>query len=135
MLSVLTPVLLFLWGVVLAFGYQLFLSVAEGLDSTAVSVFYYCVAGITCFLATALFLYGVSGGAWGFYGFCAVAAGFFLYGQFCRRFGRKLIRKMSAFHRFFQRILADALKKTVIILTFPWAFIVDKGERFWQWRR
>lgn len=135
MLSVLAPVFLFLWGVVLAFGYQLFLRAAEGIDSTAAGIFYYCFAGLSCFFATALFLYGVSGGSWGFYGFCAVAAGFFVYERFCRRFGRRVIRRMAAFYHSVRRIGHFIIEKTVVLLTFPWAFIVDKGERFFLWRR
>ena len=88
-MSLLSLIAMVFWGMVLSFGYQLFLPLAERQRSVMASVLFYGGAGVVCFLSTALFLYAVSGGAWGIYGFFALLLGFWLYYSFFRIWGRR----------------------------------------------
>ena len=73
-----------LWGMVLCFGYQLFLPHAEKSRTLWRDLLLYGIAGLICFLCTALYLYMINGGEWGVYGFLAMLLGFGVYYRFLR---------------------------------------------------
>lgn len=126
-MSLFSLVAMVLWGMILCLGYQLFLPHAEKTRTVFSAFLLYGGAGMICFFSTALFLYVVSGGAWGIYGFFALLAGFGLYYRFLRRGGRKIadvvdsaLEKVWWQGKRFGRKFADTA-------SFPFGKIVDKG--------
>ena len=79
-----------LWGMVLCFGYQLFLPHAEKSRTLWGDLLLYGGAALICFLSTALYLYAINGGEWGIYGFFAMLLGFGVYDRFFRSRGRQV---------------------------------------------
>lgn len=115
------------WGMVLSLGYQLFLPFAEKVRGPLETFLLYSGAGMLCFLLTALFLYGVSSGEWGIYGFLALVLGFGVYYRFFRGWGRRF--SVGA-ERFFSGLRRNSLRlgqKLTAAAVFPFGKIVDKG--------
>lgn len=115
------------WGMLLCFGYQLFLPLAEKARSLWKSVFLYAGAGMLCFLLTALFLYGINGGEWGGYGFLALLLGFFVYHRTFRLCGRRFAKSMVLFG---EKVCGCCLQwghKLSDGVALPFAKLVDKG--------
>ena len=135
MISTLSLGLTLLWGAVLAFGCRLFLAVAEGIRSAAAAVFYYGLGGAVCFLSTSLFLYGVTGGVWHFYCLAAMTAGFLLFLRLAPAGGRKSAARLAASAAFAVSLGRKAAAVCGAVLTFPFGFLVDKGERSVSWLR
>lgn len=115
------------WGMLLCFGYQLFLPLGEKVTTLWKSILLYSGAGLLCFLLTAMFLYAINGGEWGLYGFLALVLGFGGYHRLFRIGGRRLAARMvqrgekvcRCGFRMGQRLSAG--------VALPFGKLVDKG--------
>lgn len=116
-----------LWGMVLCFGYQLFLPYAEKSRPFLSALLLYGGAGLVCFLSTALYLYAVSGGEWGIYGFIALMVGFGLYYRFLRSGGRNVADAVESVLGKVHRQGGQFGRKLADTAVFPFGKIVDKG--------
>ena len=134
-MSLLSLIAMVFWGMVLSFGYQLFLPLAERQRSVMASVLFYGGAGVVCFLSTALFLYAVSGGAWGIYGFFALLLGFWLYYSFFRIWGRRFAMAVGYALGGTLRGGMRFGRKAADGATLPFGKIVDKGVAWTEKRR
>lgn len=116
-----------LWGMVLCFGYQLFLPHAEKSRTLLGDLLLYGGAGLVCFLSTALYLYAISGGEWGIYGFLAMLLGFGVYYRFFRRGGRQVADALESVFGGVRRQSGQFGRKLTDTAVFPFGKIVDKG--------
>lgn len=122
-----------LWGVLLGFCCQFFLAVwAEKETPWPRAILPYVIGGALCFLATALFLYGINGGAWGLYGFLSMVLGFFLYRRKLWTKGEKLVTLISDFGASLRGGCSRLGAKATDIAVLPFGKIVDKGDQITQ---
>lgn len=119
-----------LWGILLGFAYQIFLGQTERRRSLWGMILFYLFAGLLCFLMTALFLYVISGGKWGIYGFLAMVSGFFFYYQWLRPAGRKASGYADRTVSAVGRAASFFGEKTPEVFLYPFGKIVDKGEKW-----
>lgn len=119
-----------LWGILLGFCYQIFLKQTERFRSLWSLIFLYLFAGLICFLMTALFLYIISGGKWGIYGFLAMVFGFFVYYHWFRSAGNKISSYADRGVSVAGNVLSFMSEKTPGVLLYPFGKIVDKGEKW-----
>ena len=133
--SLLTLGAMVAWGAILGFGYRLFLRVAAELRSPVAACFFYGLGGGVCFLATALFLYGVTGGKWGVYDLPGIILGFWLFVRCGRLRSRKIAELLVEAMRKCRRIFRSVIGKGSTLLLSPFAFFVDKGEKWGSCRK
>ena len=118
-----------LWGMVLAWGYQLLLLILARTAFAPLRFLLYCGGVVLCFVTTALFLYLVNGGEWGIYGFAAVTAGFALYYRRFWSFGEKCFKGGGGAVLKTGRMLKTAGDFGIKVITAPWGAVIAKGER------
>ncbi len=116
--------LIFLWGGLLGFFYQIIAAAVQGRDK--LSYVLWPLGGVLFFFATAWFLFCLDQGAVGLYGFPVMVLGFFLYLYFLRGRAAKIFSPVARLVSGLLRLPFTVVGHIVAVIILPLGWLVNR---------